>query len=97
MSGLSLPDRADVVAMLAAYGDRSPSAVTEELGSLEVTWLVAQVEQRYDVLLDIDDEVFAGMTTVTSALAALRTGISDARAARTTGAPGVDTAEVAGG
>ncbi len=94
MSGLSLPDRADVVAMLAAYGDRSPSAVTEELGSLEVTWLVAQVEQRYDVLLDIDDEVFAGMTTVTSALAALRTGISDAR---TTDAPGVDTAEVAGG
>lgn len=78
MSGLVLPERADVVAMLAAYGDRSPSAVTEELGSLEVTWLVAQAEQRYGVMLDLSDEVFAGMTTVTAALAALRTGIAEA-------------------
>jgi len=87
MSGLSLPDRADVVAMLATYGDRSPSAVTEELGSLEITWLVAQVEQRYHVMLDLSDDVFAGMTTVAAALDALRTGIAEARS----------TTEVAGG
>lgn len=84
-----LPQRADVIAMLAAYGDRSPSAVTEELGSLEVTWLVAQAEQRYGVVIDLSDEVFAGMTTVTAALAALRDGIAEALADK--------ASEVAGG
>jgi hypothetical protein len=67
-----LPERADVVAMLATFGDREPGAVREELGSLELTWLVAQTEQRYGVELDISDELFAAMGTVTGAVAALR-------------------------
>lgn len=71
-----LPSRADVLVMLAGYGDRSPEDVDEELGSLELTWLVAQAEQRYSVVLDLSDEVFAGMGTVTGALAVLRDEIA---------------------
>jgi hypothetical protein len=63
--------------MLAGYGDREPRDVNEELGSLELTWLVAQAEQRYSVLLDLSDETFAGMGTVTGAVAVLRSAIAD--------------------
>lgn len=77
MSSSSLPDRADVLVMLASYGDRKPADVSEELGSLELTWLVAQAEQRYSVLLDLSDETFAGMGTVTGAVAALRAAIAE--------------------
>ncbi len=45
--------------MLAGYGDRQPGEVGEELGSLELTWLITQAEQRYSVLLDLSDETFA--------------------------------------
>jgi hypothetical protein len=73
-----LPDRADVIAMLATFGDRAPGEVSEQLGSLELTWLVAQAEQRYAVELDISDELFATMTTVTGAVDALRERIEAA-------------------
>jgi hypothetical protein len=63
--------RTDVLAMLARYGDRAVEDVGEELGSLELTWLVAQVEQRYGLLLDLTDEVFAEMSTVTGAVRVL--------------------------
>ncbi|HEX3588052.1 MAG TPA: hypothetical protein VHV74_00375 [Pseudonocardiaceae bacterium] len=79
MTDLALPDRGDVVRMLAGYGDRQPIEVGEELGSLELTWLVAAAEQRYAVLLDLSDEVFAGMTTVTGAVDVLRTAIAEQR------------------
>ena len=68
-------DREDVVAMLARFGDRDPADVPEELGSLELTWLVDQVERRYGVLLDLDDDVFAGMSTVTGAVAVLNESV----------------------
>jgi hypothetical protein len=70
------PNRTDVLEMLAGYGDRRPEDVNEELGSLELTWLVAQAEQRYSVLLDLTDEMFAGMGTVTGAVAVLRAAIA---------------------
>jgi hypothetical protein len=73
----TLPDRSDVLVMLASYGDRRPDDVNEELGSLELTWLVAQAEQRYSVLLDLSDETFAGMGTVTGAVAVLRVAIAE--------------------
>jgi len=63
--------------MLAGYGDRQPQDVNEELGSLELTWLIAQAEQRYSVLLDLTDEMFAGMGTVTGAVAVLRAAIGE--------------------
>jgi hypothetical protein len=72
-----LPDRADVLVMLASYGDRKPEDVNEELGSLELTWLVAQAEQRYSVLLDLSDEMFARMGTVTGAVAVLRAELAE--------------------
>lgn len=77
MTDPALPDREDVVRMLAGYGDRRPADVGEELGSLELTWLVAAAEQRYEVLLDLSDEVFAAMTTVTGAVDVLRDAIAE--------------------
>jgi hypothetical protein len=79
MTALPLPGRDDVVGMLATYGDRLPAEVDEELGSLELTWLMAQAEQRYAVLLDLTDEAFAGMTTVTGAVDVLRGAIAEQR------------------
>ncbi|MGW5053895.1 hypothetical protein [Actinokineospora sp. NPDC004072] len=75
---MELPGRADVVAMLAAYGDRGPLQVGEQLDSLELTWLVAQVERRYGVELDLTDEVFGAMSTVSGAVSALRAAIAEA-------------------
>jgi hypothetical protein len=72
------PDRAEVLAMLARYGDRSVDQVGEELGSLELTWLVDQIERRYGVLLELTDEVFAEMTTVTGAVRVLRAAVTAA-------------------
>jgi hypothetical protein len=72
----ALPNRTDVLEMLAGYGERLPEDVNEELGSLELTWLIAQAEQRYSVQLDLTDEMFAGMDTVDGAVAALRTAIA---------------------
>jgi hypothetical protein len=66
-----LPNRSDVVAMLATYGDRQPEQVPEEIDSLELAWLVHQIEQRYGVL-DIDDDMIARMSTVTGVLDVLK-------------------------
>ncbi len=81
MDGLAPPERDDVVAMLAGFGDRGPQEVGEVLDSLELTWLIAQVEQRYGIELDLTDEVFAGMGTVSGAVGTLRTAIAEAKAA----------------
>jgi acyl carrier protein len=70
--------RSDVVAMLATYGDRQPEQVPEAIDSLELAWLVHQIEQRYGPL-DVDDDMLARMSTVTSVvdlLADLRVGSS---------------------
>jgi hypothetical protein len=75
----ALPDRADVLAMLAAFGDRTPDAVPEQLDSLELAWLVHQTEQRYAVRLDLDDDALLRMTTVTEALAVLRDAVAGSR------------------
>jgi hypothetical protein len=61
-------ERADVVAMLAAFGDRQPEEVPERIGSLEVAWLVHQVEQRYGVTLDLSDDELVRMSTVSNAV-----------------------------
>jgi hypothetical protein len=63
--------RADVVGLLAGYGDRPLSAVGEGIDSLELAWLVHQVEQRYGVTLDPDDDELALMSTVQGAVEAL--------------------------
>jgi len=56
--------------MLATYGDRQPEQVPEAIDSLELAWLIHQVEQRYGEF-DIDDDMLARMSTVTGALGVL--------------------------
>jgi hypothetical protein len=67
----ALPQRSDVVAMLATYGDRQPDQVPEAIDSLELAWLIHQIEQRYGAL-DLDDAAMDRMSTVTGALQVLR-------------------------
>ena len=74
------PDRDDIVAMLATYGNREPAAVRERIDSLDLAWLVHQVEQRYEVTLDLADEQLARMSTVSGAVEVLGTVLNDARA-----------------
>ncbi|MET7396058.1 acyl carrier protein [Dactylosporangium sp. NPDC005572] len=65
--------------MLATYGDRRVEDVAEGIDSLELAWLVHQLEQHYGTPLDLSDEELARMTTVSGAvevLAGLRTGTS---------------------
>ena len=69
MSGML--ERSEVVAMLATYGGRRPEEVPEAIDSLELAWLIHQVEQRYGGT-DIDDEAIARMSTVTGAVDVLR-------------------------
>jgi acyl carrier protein len=65
------PQRSDVVAMLATYGDRQPDQVPEAIDSLELAWLIHQIEQRYGEL-DVDDDTIARMTTVTGVVDVLK-------------------------
>jgi hypothetical protein len=65
------PAREDVVAMLATFRDRSASDIGEHLDSLELAWLVHQVEQRYGVVLDLPDAAMSRMLTVTGAVEVL--------------------------
>ncbi len=50
--------------MLATYGERQPEQVPEEIDSLELAWLIHQLEQRYGAL-EFDDDTVARMLTVT--------------------------------
>lgn len=64
--------------MLATFGDRAPDAVGEQIGSLELTWLITKVEQRYDVILDVSDDQLAQMGTVSGALTVLHDALAQA-------------------
>ena len=63
--------REEVIAMLATYGDRRADQVRERIDSLELAWLIHQVEQRHQVVLDLDDDSLNEMSTVDGALAVL--------------------------
>ena len=78
MSQQAAPGREQVIEMLASFGQRSPGEVAEDIGSLELTWLITQVEVRYGVTLDLSDETLAQMTTVAGAVAALRDALTGA-------------------
>jgi hypothetical protein len=71
-------ERADVVEMLASFGDRRPEAIPERIDSMELAWLVHQVEQRYGIRLDLDDDQLVEMGTVTTAVLVLRSATADA-------------------
>lgn len=74
------PDREEVVAILAKLGDRTPDEVTDPIGSLELAWLISEVEQRYGATLELSDEAMTQMVTVSGAvttLSRLLTGDTD--------------------
>ncbi|GAA4873014.1 acyl carrier protein [Kitasatospora terrestris] len=73
--------RPEVLAMLARYGDRAPEQVDEVVGSLELTWLIAEAEQHYGLRIDLDDEQFARIRTVDDAVAVLREVLAPGAAA----------------
>ena len=72
------PSRDEVIAILATLGDRPIEEVGDQIGSLELTWLVTQIEQRYDVTLDLSDEDLTRMMTVSGAVTALRDVLAEA-------------------
>ncbi|MFJ3788892.1 acyl carrier protein [Kitasatospora sp. NPDC090091] len=86
MTSPVLPDRAEVRTILAAFGQRAAEDVPEELGSLELTWLIAEFEQRYGVQLDLDDEQFEAVRTVDTATEVLRAAVLAAAGATATAA-----------
>jgi acyl carrier protein len=52
-------------------GGRAPDEVVEKIGSLELAWLVSQVEERYGRRLDLSDDALRQMTTISGAVAAI--------------------------
>ena len=64
-------DRAAVIAILSAFapfGERGPAAADDEIGSLELTWLVTEVEQRYGVTVELSEDELDGIETVDDAV-----------------------------
>jgi hypothetical protein len=68
-------ERKDVVEMVASFGDRPVAEVGERIDSIQLAWLVHQVEQRYGVEIELDDEQFGRMSTVTGAVEVLRESV----------------------
>jgi len=66
--------------MLATYGDRTPEAVRERIDSLELAWLIHQVEQRHSVDLDLDDNSLNEMSTVDGAVTVLNRALPNGSA-----------------
>jgi len=66
------PDRDEVIEMLAGLGNRETAQIRERVDSMELAWLVHQVEQRYGVSLALSDESLARMSTVDGAVEVLR-------------------------
>ena len=60
--------RDEIVAMLASFGSRPVDAVPETIDSMELAWLLHQVEQRYGVRVDLDDGQYAGISNVSEAV-----------------------------
>lgn len=67
--------REDVVAMVASFGDRPVAEVGERIDSIQLAWLVHQVEQRYGVEIELDDAQFGRMNTVSGAVEVLREAV----------------------
>ncbi|MPZ85363.1 MAG: hypothetical protein GEV28_35245 [Actinophytocola sp.] len=79
MTGNPTVERKDVVAMVASLGDRPVDEVSERIDSIQLAWLVHQVEQRYGVEVELDDGQFARMSTVDGAVEVLRETIRAVR------------------
>ncbi|MFL6121025.1 hypothetical protein [Actinophytocola sp.] len=67
--------RDDVVAMIASLGDRTADEVGDRIDSMQLAWLLHQVEQRYGVEIELNDGQYARMSTVDGAVDVLREAI----------------------
>jgi len=72
MSQGGVPGRDDIVAMIASLDGRSAQDVPDLIESMELAWLVHQVEQRYGVRLELDSGQYGRMTTISGAADVLR-------------------------
>jgi acyl carrier protein len=63
--------REDVVSMLASLGDRTADEVGDRIDSMQLAWLMHQVEQRYGVEIELNDGQYARMSTVDGAVEVL--------------------------
>jgi acyl carrier protein len=63
--------REDVVSMLASLGDRTADEIGDRIDSMQLAWLVHQVEQRYGVEIELNDGQYARMSTVDGAVEVL--------------------------
>ncbi|MFG1815593.1 acyl carrier protein [Kribbella sp. NPDC049174] len=61
------PGRDDIITWLTGLGERPPGA--ERIDSMELAWLVHQVEQRYGV--ELSDDQLERMATVDDAVTVL--------------------------
>jgi hypothetical protein len=64
--------------MLTGLAARRVEDDREQLDSLELAWLLHQVEQRYGVPVNIDDRQLGRMATVSGAVEVLREVIGTA-------------------
>ena len=69
-------DRDDVVAMLASFGTQPAEDVPDRIDSMELAWLLHQVEQRYGVRVELDEGQAGRMGTVSGAVDVLREAIA---------------------
>jgi acyl carrier protein len=76
VSGITVPARDDIVVILAEVTGRSPDAVGEEIDSLELMRLVYELEQRYGIELELDDDELARMSTVSGAAEVIRAAVA---------------------
>jgi acyl carrier protein len=72
--------REEVVTLLARFGNRPPEQVDEHLGSLELTWLIAQLEQEYDTAIELTEHQYASVRTVDEAVEVLSAVLGKAAA-----------------
>jgi hypothetical protein len=66
------PTRQDILDMLAPLGGHDLHDESGTIDSMELAWLVQQVETRYRVSLPLGDEELAAMSTVDGAVDVLR-------------------------
>jgi hypothetical protein len=63
--------RSEILTLLAGFGARRPEQVPEAIDSMELAWLIHQLEQRYNTRLDLDDGELSRMSTVSGAAVVL--------------------------
>lgn len=76
MKDEAVVERDDVVAMIASLGDRTVAEVGDQIDSMQLAWLVHQVEQRYGMEIEPDDGQYARMSTVDGAVEVLREALA---------------------